>query len=175
MRAWRNNSFHYYNLLPAKMQNVVCTIYGRKQRKVRYRGEFTDYLYWLESSQWWSATEIEEYQVKKLCELLHCTYNNISYYKEVLHIRDIRRENIKSFSDFKKLPLLYREDVHNLRNKMLFSASQGANRFALLQTAQAEKVCSFLQLKKLYNFSGRFGGDIRSVLVAESCFAFGKC
>jgi len=158
----------FYNLLPTNIQNIICTIYGRKQRKTRYGGKFTDYLKWLEISQWWSAKEIEEYQVKKLCELVHYAYNNIPYYKEVLDKRGIRPEDVKSLSDIKKMPLLSKEDVRNFqdkiislvfpKNKLIHSHTSGTSGKSL-QFFTTEEAIQF-QWAVWWRHKKRFGVDI---------------
>ncbi|MGH9908975.1 MAG: phenylacetate--CoA ligase family protein, partial [Pyrinomonadaceae bacterium] len=63
------------------LQNLACTAEGRRQRKLRYGGDFHSLLDWLDQSQWWPAEAIEEYQRIQLRRLIEHAYQTVPYYR----------------------------------------------------------------------------------------------
>ncbi len=60
----------------------------------------------LEHTQWLSKDKITEIQWNKLKQLLYHAYNNVPYYKRVFNRLNLSPNDINSFSDFTKLPML---------------------------------------------------------------------
>ena len=67
----------------------------------------------LEKSQWWGREEIEEYQIKHLCDIIDYAYNNVPYYKKVFDEWGILPSDIQSFEDLQKIPLLTKEIIRD--------------------------------------------------------------
>ncbi len=65
----------------------------------------------LKKSQWWTTKQIEEYQNKKISELIQHCYNNVPYYREQLNNNSLRPSDITKSSDLQKMPLLSRETI----------------------------------------------------------------
>src|ERR1051325_6481366 len=93
-----------YRNLPIPLQNFACGVEGRRQRNLRYGGEFRALLDKLEESQWWSAAEIEEYQQGQLKKLIEHAYQSVPYYRRVFDERRLKPADIKSVEDLHKLP-----------------------------------------------------------------------
>lgn len=91
-------SGHFLKYVPAE------ALYGKIFRKWR---EF------LEKSQWWKRQEIEEYQIRKIGEIIGYAYENVPYYKKIFDERGLLPSGIRSFDDLKKLPLLTKEIIRN--------------------------------------------------------------
>jgi len=64
-----------------------------------------------------SREEIRHLQFKKLSQLLHHSYLNVPYYRDSFNHLGIKPEDIRSWDDFKKLPILSKSEVreHNQR------------------------------------------------------------
>ncbi len=80
--------------------------------------------------------EIKAYQLKKLSELVDYAYTNIPLYKEKYSKIGYKIGDIKSFEDFEKLPILYKEEliegfpdkiVRNLRDFKYSTRSSGSS------------------------------------------------
>jgi phenylacetate-CoA ligase len=65
----------------------------------------------LQKSQWWTAEQLEEYQLRQLRKLLTHAYNNVPYYTKVFDERGLTPRDICDFDDLEKLPLLTRDIV----------------------------------------------------------------
>lgn len=72
----------------------------------------------LKTSENWSYTELKEYQLKKMVELIKIAYHNSSYYREVYDFHNIDVESIKTIEDIKKLPHVTKEDLKNFNSKI---------------------------------------------------------
>jgi phenylacetate-CoA ligase len=82
-------------LIPA-----VKTLRGRKYSKR---------LAFLSKSQWWSPEELREFQWRQLKILLKLALDSVPFYKH--KYAGIRFEDIRSWDDFRRLPILTRQEV----------------------------------------------------------------
>jgi len=73
----------------------------------------------LDKSQWWPRSKLEEYQINKFKLLLKHAYNNVPYYAEMLRKYNLRPEDFNCIGDLKKLPILTKEDVINNFDKLI--------------------------------------------------------
>ncbi|MFB0561755.1 MAG: phenylacetate--CoA ligase family protein [Candidatus Lokiarchaeia archaeon] len=72
----------------------------------------------IEESKYWNKTietmpqkEIQEIQLKKLQYEINYAYHNTRYYKKSFQATGITPEDIKTLEDFKKVPMLYKDDL----------------------------------------------------------------
>ena len=70
-------------------------------------------FHFLEKSQWWSKSEIDEFQNKKLKKLVKHAYENVSYYRKLFKKNKLHPNDIKSKKDLYKIPILTKKDIHN--------------------------------------------------------------
>ena len=82
-------------LIPA-----VKTLRGRKYSKR---------LAFLSKSQWWSPEELRAFQWRELQILLKIALDSVPFYKQ--KYAGIRFEDIHTWDDFKRLPILTRQEV----------------------------------------------------------------
>ena len=62
-------------------------------------------------SQYWSADQLETYQLEKLRLLLEHAYTTVPYYRSLMDTTAVRPRDIRSKGDLVRLPLLTREAV----------------------------------------------------------------
>jgi phenylacetate-CoA ligase len=101
------------------MQNLVCTLQGYKIQSQRFNKKFVDHLEFLQKSEWWSKTEIDNYQNEKLFNLMAHVYNNVPYYKKIMDGARLKPSDFKNVDDLKKMPFLKKEDVRNHRDQFI--------------------------------------------------------
>jgi phenylacetate-CoA ligase len=65
----------------------------------------------LKKSQWWTKTQIEELQNKKLQALVHHAYENVPYYHRIFTQKGITPDDIKTKNDLKKIPVLTKDQI----------------------------------------------------------------
>jgi len=79
----------------------------------------------LQKSQWWSAAEIEAYQLQRLKTLLTHAYVNVPYYHSVFDERGLTPSDIRDLADLERLPFLTkdfaREHIHALTARNYFA------------------------------------------------------
>ena len=92
----------------------------------------------LQKSQWWSESELKEYQNEKLRALIKHAYENVPYYTELFDSLNLTPSDINTTDDLVKLPILTKEIVReNFKNgkiiakniptkKMILTGSSGS-------------------------------------------------
>lgn len=73
----------------------------------------------LNKSQFWSRTEIDQYQDQKLRELIHHVYENVPYSKEWFIKLNLKPEDIQSKKDLHKLPIITKGEIKDNADKFL--------------------------------------------------------
>jgi len=100
--------------------SVLLPAYDRvKSRRYVERSRF------LEASQWWAPERILEFQWVELKELLRCAFESVPYYREKYRAAGASFEDIRGWSDFKKLPPLTREEIREHREELRSSTYRG--------------------------------------------------
>lgn len=94
-------------------------------------------LLFLEKSQWWSTQKLEEFQNKKLRELIKHAYNNVPYYHNLFRSLNLTPYDIKSIDDLNKLPIITKDEIRKNRNefvainlpknKMIWNSTSGSS------------------------------------------------
>lgn len=94
-------------------------------------------LKFLEKSQWWSSQKLEEFQNKKLRELIKHSYNHVPYYHNTFKSLNLIPSDIKTIDDLNKLPIITKDEIKENRNdfvatnipknKMIRNATSGSS------------------------------------------------
>ena len=63
------------------------------------------HLDFLQKSQWWSLSHLEDYQNEKLKELIKHAYENVPYYREIMSEKKLVPQDIKTKNDLHKIYL----------------------------------------------------------------------
>ncbi|WP_321835578.1 phenylacetate--CoA ligase family protein [Clostridium butyricum] len=98
--------FEYKNLWE-KGQREFLTFDHNSVLEKKIESSLNEIIHFSEKSQ----EEIKAYQLKKLSELVDYAYLNIPLYREKYSKVDYKVGDIKTFEDFEKLPLLYKEEL----------------------------------------------------------------
>ncbi|HBV22305.1 MAG TPA: hypothetical protein DEB42_00740 [Jeotgalicoccus sp.] len=61
----------------------------------------------------YNKPKMNEYQNKKLRELIHHAYTNVDYYRKLFDKNDINPDSIKTIDDLDKIPILTKKDIIN--------------------------------------------------------------
>lgn len=108
-----------YNNSPIWLQNIFCTLKGVKEKRARLGSGFDEYYEFLVKSQWYSKSELEEYQILRLKELVKYSYENISYYNELFRSKNLHPSDINTLSDLDKIPVLTKEIVRERYQELI--------------------------------------------------------
>lgn len=99
----------YSRILENRLLPLHNAIRGRQY--VRHRR-------FLEESQWWSADRLREFQWTELRKLLTLAFTSVPFYKRRYAEAGAALEDIRSWDDFAKLPVLVRADVERHREEL---------------------------------------------------------
>jgi phenylacetate-CoA ligase len=69
------------------------------------------YLLQLKRDQWKDPRELRRIQFKKLKAIIKHAYNYVPHYHKAFSLAGVKPNNIKSFEDLRKLPLVSRQDI----------------------------------------------------------------
>lgn len=110
--------FHAVRSIPKRLPLPVRMVYGRLKRKFVPHPfwdneEFKRYYEWLQETQWWTRSQLEELQLDRLRALVKHAYENVPYYRRVFDERRLKPKDIVTLGDLQKLPLLSKEEVRN--------------------------------------------------------------
>jgi phenylacetate-CoA ligase len=72
-----------------------------------------------DQSQWLSPQELEEYQFRKVKNMFCYAYENIPYYRRMFKTYGLNSNQIQSFSDIDRYPVLTKEDVKNYYKELI--------------------------------------------------------
>lgn len=72
----------------------------------------------LERSQWWSTDQLLEFQWQELRKLLSIAFSSVPYYQRKYAAAGARFEDIRSWEDFRRLPILTRAEVNQFREEL---------------------------------------------------------
>lgn len=86
---------------------------------------YTNYRSLLTGSQWWSYEKLREFQWGEVRKLLECAFRSVPYYQEKYSRAGARLEDIRTWSDFAKLPPLSRHEVNQHRQQLCSSTFKG--------------------------------------------------
>lgn len=124
------NLMQIYDKLPVALQNLACTLQGRKIEKKRYGTLFekiyADYM----SRDNWSYEQLCEYRDRQIQKLVKHCYQTVPYYKKLFDEGGINFECIKGLEDLKQIPILTKQTVKDNFNDFI---STQADKMHLIQ------------------------------------------
>ena len=114
-----------YSRLPVAAQNVACSLYGWKERRLRFGPAFRHRFTSLKETDRASRSEIEAYQDAQIERLVRHAFDTVPYYRRVMEERGLTPSGITSRDDLVKLPVLTKEVVRANHRDLLSDAHRG--------------------------------------------------
>ncbi len=102
-------------------RNFLSPLYENCLKKRNYLA----YRKFLNDSQWWTKEKLLQFQKEELDRLLQHVYSEVPYWKKRFEKLQMTPEDIKSYDDFIKLPLITKEDIRNNRKNMVAASFEG--------------------------------------------------
>ena len=84
----------------------------------------------LERSQWWSAQQLEEWQLARLRALLRHAGAHVPYYRALFSSSGFDPEQVRQLADLARLPLLRKADIASARDSFKSARAVGLRPFA---------------------------------------------
>ena len=76
------NLNNIYMNSPIFIQNIICSLYGWKEKKTRFSKDFFSFFESLKTSEYWSQDQIETYKNQQLFEVIKAASEDVPYYKQ---------------------------------------------------------------------------------------------
>jgi phenylacetate-CoA ligase len=83
----------------------------------------------LEESQWWSAAQLRELQLRRLRTLLEHAAGEVPYYRELLQRLNLSPADFRELADLQKLPFLTKPLIRANQEALKSARAQGLARF----------------------------------------------
>jgi phenylacetate-CoA ligase len=102
------------------LQSFLLPAYDRARGR-----RYVEQRAFLERSQWWSAERIREFQWTELRKLLTHVFTSVPYLREKYRAAGITLDDLKGWSDFRRLPPLTRAEVNAHGRDLCSTAYEG--------------------------------------------------
>jgi phenylacetate-CoA ligase len=79
----------------------------------------------LEESQWWPREKQLEFQWQELKALLARCYQHVPYWRDTFTSLNMRPEDIRTFDDFRRLPVTRKHDIRAHKDRMIADDHRG--------------------------------------------------
>lgn len=100
-----------YRLAPVWGQNLMLTGFGTLLERERYGGRFGEFRDFLARSEWFSRTELEDYQDERIRTIVAHAYETVPFYRRRFDERKLKPQDVRGRADLPKIPLLTRDDI----------------------------------------------------------------
>ena len=108
------------SLYPRMLSSVLLPAYDRLKGRAYGRRRAL-----LDESQWWSADRVREFQWKELRALLRHVFDSVPYLQQKYRAAGIAFDDIRTWDDFARLPMLTREEVNAHREDLCSTTYKG--------------------------------------------------
>lgn len=115
------------------IESIVRNAYYSIPDKLRYGKVFRENYSFLEESQYWSKSNLEQYQISQLKNIVTHAYETVPYYNKIFKEYGIKPSDIKDFRDMKKVPYLTKEIVQNNLDELV-STKYNKNKLSYVTT-----------------------------------------
>jgi len=85
----------------------------------RYVGPYRKRYKWLQNTQWYGKSELEQLQLELLKKMIKHAYQTVPYYNQLMQRLKIRPEDITQIRDIEKFPILKKSDLKIAGNNMV--------------------------------------------------------
>jgi len=120
-----------YNNLPIPIQNILCNIYGLKEKNYRFGKIFKNEFLFLLESENFSEEEINIYQKTKLNNLIKHSYYNSKYYRNLISEFNSNLDLNMKLQDF---PILTK-DIIRSKFKLIKTSKKFQKKSRLVKTS----------------------------------------
>lgn len=121
-----------YRISPVWLQNTLVSLYGWKQYRRRYTGNFSSILAAIEKANAFKSKDTQELQANKLQNIIQHAAENTPFYSNLFAEHGISATEIKTPDDLKRIPVLQKQLVRE--NPDLFRA-RGSQRYLTQNTS----------------------------------------
>ncbi|MCF8096167.1 MAG: hypothetical protein K9J79_12495 [Desulfobacteraceae bacterium] len=111
-----------YLKLPIFLQNLACSIEGKRIQKNRYGGAFNEILQEYESRSYWDNDQVARFRGERLRSFIGQAFKHVPYYREMAGQLGLAEKDFAGLEDLQKLPLLTKSKVQDEYSRFLSGA-----------------------------------------------------
>jgi phenylacetate-CoA ligase len=108
-----------YSQSPVFVQTLAFNAYALRIHKERYGEKYDRVRRELGETQYYSRERMEEYQNRRLVQLVQHAYQTVPYYRDLFDRHGLTSKDIQSKDDIHKIPVLTRDAVRSNRNRLI--------------------------------------------------------
>lgn len=109
-----------YNNAPNIIQNLMVSFYNKLAYKVRYGGQYRQYIEKIRDNRTMSYDELKGYQYDRYARFIEYAISKSPYYRETIG----GIENATDISNIDKLPIVSKEDLRKNINKVVVETDE---------------------------------------------------
>ncbi len=114
-------SMAVYNRSPVWVQNLLCTLEGRRLQKLRFGGVFPQWARFYAESRAWSEERLRDYQRTQIQDLLRHCFDSVPYYAKRWKGEGLSSGDFKELEDLRGFPKTTKEDVLEAGQRIISS------------------------------------------------------
>lgn len=110
-----------YDRAPYWIQQVLLNAYAYRIHRERYGRSFVQAFNELKQTQWFTPSQIEEYQTRRLLAVVEHAYRTVPFYRELYRKHGVSPGDIRDLRDISRLPIIRREDIRAAGSELISS------------------------------------------------------
>jgi phenylacetate-coenzyme A ligase PaaK-like adenylate-forming protein len=110
-----------YSSSPVTMQTLLLNLKAIELYHERYGRKFWNLFEEFKKNEWRGLSDLEEWQNRRLRELVRHAYDTVPYYREVFTESRISPEDIRTVDDLHRLPILTKDIIKKNFNRLISS------------------------------------------------------
>ena len=118
----------FYNSLPTSLQNLAVSIHGLRLKRREYGDQFERLLEQFDQQQWFSESELLEYQNEQLRNIVKHAYQTVPFYRNQFETIKLHPSDIRTVADIFKIPITDSEILDNNQKQMISNAAGSGDR-----------------------------------------------
>lgn len=161
------NKQELYDRSPVWVQNMMCSLQGKKIIKERFNDDFFRNLEELSLSQYWPIEKIRQYKEEQTRKMLEYAYKECPFYKTFFDEHHVHPSDFMQLSDIEKFPVLTKELVRENYKGMVAKSFPKQDLVATHTSGSSGKALDFYHTKEFvpyqwaiwWRFRQRMGVD----------------
>ncbi len=130
------------------MQNLMCSVKGKKIIKERFNEDFYKYLEALKESQTWDKEKILQYKEEETYKILEYAYRECPFYKYFFDEHKVTPRDFKQLNDIEKFPVLTKDIVRENYRDIVAQFYPKENLIASHTSGSSGKALDFYHTKE---------------------------
>lgn len=136
-----------YEMSPVWIQNILCSLQGKKILRERFNESFYKNMEELRVSRKWNAEKIRQYKEEQTHKMLDYAYRECPFYKMFFDANKISPNDYKRLEDIEKFPVLTKDIVRENYKGMIAESYPKENLIASHTSGSSGKALDFYYTK----------------------------